>query len=83
MPASSIMTSFDACETDGLSSSSCTIFLYYTTIRKSSIYKVITNESQKSIICLFITCNYDFYLFLLLMFAIPVPFLSFPQHFFY
>ena len=33
---------FDDCETDGLSSSSCTIFFYYTTIRKSSIYMVIT-----------------------------------------
>ena len=42
-----ILTYFDDCETDGLSSSSCTIFFYYTTIRKSSIiiysnYKCIT-----------------------------------------
>ena len=53
MPASSIMTYFDDCETDGLSSSSCTFFCY-TTIRKSSIYIVITNVSQKCIICLLI-----------------------------
>ena len=41
MPASSIMTSFDDCETDRLSNSSCTIFFFYTTIRKSSIYIII------------------------------------------
>ena len=53
MPASSILTwSFDDCETDGLSSNSCTIFFYYTTIRKCSI--LITNVSQKCFICLLI-----------------------------
>ena len=38
MPASSILMSFDDCETDGLSNSYCTNFFYYTNIRKSSIY---------------------------------------------
>ena len=49
MPASS-MTYFDDCEANGLSSSSCAIFFYYTTIRKSSICIVIRNVSQKCII---------------------------------
>ena len=62
MPASSIMKYFDDCETDGLSSSSCTFF-NYTTIRKII---VITNVAQKCISYLlinFITCNYDFFPF--------------------
>ena len=67
MPASSIMTYFDDCETDGLSSSSCTIFFFYTTVRKSSIYMyiVITNVSQKLLFAylllvtmIFISFNY-------------------------
>ena len=69
MPAFSIMMSFDDCETDGLSSSSCTIFFYYTTIRKSSIYIyiyiVITNVSQNVLFAylllvtiIFISFNY-------------------------
>ena len=64
MPASSILSSFDDCETDELSNSSCTIFFYYTTIRKSSIYNYSNYKCITKMYYLlinFITSNYDFF----------------------
>ena len=66
MPAFSIMMSFDDCETDGQSNSSCTIFFYYTTIRKSSIYNYSNYQCITKILFfsyLLLVYNYDFYFF--------------------
>ena len=69
MPASSTMMSFDDCETDGLSSSSCIYNLfYYNTIRKSSIYSYSNYKCITKMYYLlinFITCNYDFFLLII------------------